>query len=345
MKMTRILGLVICLLFITNLQAQTMYEYWKCEYEYNDADMTASVKLWNGAIGSNGYPGMSWAGFDEGSNILVIPNSAVNPENGLTYTVTILKKGSTDLGWSVKESSSNPQYFNQPIKVYIPKTIKSIESQVFKRGTPASVQNGDAATGDFWFYFEDERTEQYANEYSMKMMGHPAFNNFEGVEDIAEAFAEDWFVRSQRYSLGWTGSWKVVRFNSEDTDITVEVPSNESTGEVNILLNDNVITEISFPSWIRITTNNFRSASESVYIDYDFVLSYELEANTGAEREGEIVLTDNNDVKKTIIIKQAAGQGNNIQNVSVSNVNYRIENGVIYFNGAVKDIRLYDVNL
>jgi hypothetical protein len=49
-------------------------------------------------------------------------------------------------------------------------------------------------------------------------------------------------------------------------------------------------------------------------------------------------------VSKTITINQVVGQGNSISNVTVSNVNYRIDNGVIYFDEAVKDIRLYDLS-
>jgi hypothetical protein len=292
MKMTRLFGLVICLLFITNLQAQKMHEYWKCEYEYNDADRTASVKLWNGAIGNESGLGMSWLGFDEGSNILVIPNSTVNPDNGLTYTVTRLQKGSTGIGWMVLMGDNGWRYFNQPIEVYIPKTIKSIESQVFKRNTER--EGGQAATGDFWFCFEDERTYQYAIEY-WKNFPPNYLADYTGVEDIAEAFADDWFVKgNSHYRLSYIDRWNVVRFNEEDTGITINpLFPTETSGEIGVYLNDNVITSISvIPSWVRITlpSKYLRSASEDVNIDEDFVFSYTLEANTGAARRGEIVL-------------------------------------------------------
>ena len=178
-------------MFIVNTQAQVMHEYWKCEYEYNDADMTASVKLWMGYIGGNPIDGMGWKDVEEiGGNIIVIPDSVIY--NGQTYTVTTLKKG-MDIGWMIIYPNYEPEYCRVPIKVYVPKTIKCIESKVFERKKEAINVVNKNPTGDFWFYFEDERTEQYANEYSMKMMGHPAFNNFEGVG---------------RYQFQGTSQWK-----------------------------------------------------------------------------------------------------------------------------------------
>lgn len=346
MKRIRLFGLVICLMVITNLQAQTMNDWWKWEYEYNE-DMTASAKLWWVQIGGQG--GLNW---DEKCSEIVIPDYVTNPDDGKRYTVTTLKKGMNSIGWIVySDNGMTPSkgYCKIPFKVYVPKTIKSIESKVFERFGYNEACN---PTGSFTFYWEDERTFQYAKEYQLR--NYPElFNNYEGVEDIAEAFADDWFVNSRyqsgnliaEYRLSGSLQWNVIRFNDEEnTNIIIDKPSNESSGEVTIFLDDNIITNIGFPSWIRITTNRLRSSSESDNIDTDFILSYTLEANTGAARSGNIVLTDNKGVSRTITVNQAGGEQTNISNVSVSNVYYRIAEGVIYFDKPVNDIRLYDLN-
>jgi len=356
---------------ITNLQAQKMDNGWRCEYEYNE-DMTASVKLYFGV--TNGGDVGVW---DEKYSEIVIPDYVTNPDDGERYTVTTMKKGADCIGWYVySDNGMSPSkgYCKIPFKVYVPKTIKSIESKVFERFGYNEACN---PTGTFTFYWEDERTFQYAKEYKKKMTWNNISDaekqrlleeygeeyikeiapNFEGLEDIKEAFADDWFVESRyqsisqngnflaEYRLSWSFQWNVIRFNDEEnTNIVIDKPSNESSGEVTIFLDDNVITNIGFPSWMRITTNNFRSASETVYIDTDFILSYTLEANTGAARSGNIVLTDNNGVSKIITVNQAGGEQTNISNVSVSNVYYRIAEGVIYFDKPVNDIRLYDLN-
>ena len=144
--------------------------------------------------------------------------------------------------------------------------------------------------------------------------------------------------------LNWFDTWKnVVRF-TDNQDLIIDTPSDASSGEISVILNNNIVTGITLPYWVnKITTNNFRSATDAVYIDSDFNLSYSVEANTGEARSGDIVLTDNYGVTKTITINQAAGSNTGIENVNNSN-NYRIVNGIIYFEEAVNNIQLYDLS-
>ena len=334
MKRIKLLILMGCLIFISNVKAQMgNNKFWGFSYEYN-ADMTASVKIWNndtiyaGTINTDGYGVPPYYASDYNSNHVFIPDHVIY--NGQNYTVTAIKRGAKNLGWSPTRYDVNafPIACDSNFYVYIPKTIQSIEDSVFcGRGSVKEVYS-PLISGKFWFYFEGLTQAEIAQKFG--------YVNYKFK----------WFIQSSApYMLSWFDTWaNVVRF-TDNQDLTIDTPSDGSNGEISVILDNNVVTGITLPYWInKITTNNFRSATDAVYIDSDFNLSYSVDANTGEARSGNIVLTDNYGVTKTITINQAAGSNTGIENVNVPNVKYHIENGVIYFEEAVKNVKLYDLS-
>ena len=279
-----------CLIFISNVKAQMGNDYWRFRFEYN-ADMTASVRIWNDTIDWLGHQVTEGNGVnpyfasDYNSNHVYIPDHVIY--NGQNYTVTAIKRGATNLGWRTTGNGTAAQPYvicDTMFFFYIPKTIQSIEDSVFCGRGARNIAYSDPITGIFNFYFEGF-----------------AYDDYYG---IMGKFGNKWATRGGYYGYFTFGGWNVVRFY-DNQDLTIDADKDTSSGQVSVMLDNNTVTDVTpLNTWIRVTTNNFRS---SVSYDTNFTLSYSLDANTGAARSGNIVLTDNNNQTKTITINQAAG--------------------------------------
>jgi hypothetical protein len=226
MKSLRLFTVVICLMFITNLQAQTMSKFAiNISYHYNEEDMTATIVLkFNPSLGVG----------ESGNNNIVIPDYV--EKDGEKYTVITWRSSVYEIGWDCGASSTRPPRIN----VYIPKTLKKIESKAITR------RSNTRTKAEFWFYFENKEVCDYLNEY---------------YGSIAEL-----------QNIMYWGAYK---------------------------------------------TEDFELEQEWFVVDYDYHIG---------------CITQWNRVHET-----------NIQNVNVSNVNYRIDNNTIYFDETVNNIQLYDL--
>jgi len=180
MKRIKLLILMGCLIFISNVKA--MNPYWKFIYEYNNADMTASISIWNRVdtiplYEKNEDTGLyqqtgeyKIVGKTPGDGIglgtlataedwykamhLFIPDHVIY--NGQNYTVTAIKKGAENLGWSPTryDAKALPIACDSNFYVYIPKTIQSIEDSVFCGRGSVKAPYSPLISGEFYFYFE-----------------------------------------------------------------------------------------------------------------------------------------------------------------------------------------------
>ena len=226
MKQIRFFAVTALCLFSLNTMAQTMdFNDFKFQYEYNDTDLTASVKV----VGAT----KDWQ-MERG--IIVIPDSVKKTQQVFvdgkfymetkTYTVNTLKIGDA-IGWHKQKDQWNEYSFTY-FHVFIPKTIKCIESRVFSR------DRGDVS-GKFCLHFEDERTMRFARQYReiLRILSSSTFptrylwlREFdEDLRDIAQSFsiAENynnskcWFAeiiywgnpqgREEFYAMHWIGMW------------------------------------------------------------------------------------------------------------------------------------------
>ena len=224
MKTIRILVLVMCALFITNISSMAQSGNWKrnntggqpnpvmnnevwgwqkeviCEIE-----KTASVRL--GLQHSNGQVIIrptDIGGIDRwniGEEIIVVPETV--EFEGVEYTVTTWKAGTRILGWNERVDFATAPDF----EIYIPSTLQAIEDSVFLR-IPSPHVGGIGLRAHFRFFFECEQNFAYSIAYQNNFSeGWENWENWtewgqienwldlEKIDEIKNRWGENWFVR------------------------------------------------------------------------------------------------------------------------------------------------------